>query len=61
MSFPRRSQLRATAATALVCAAIQTAGGTPVWGTSAENPASQRVAAKLGFREVAQRVYLNLG
>lgn len=27
----------------------------------AENPASQRVAAKLGFREVAQRVYLNLG
>jgi hypothetical protein len=50
----------ATAAAALVCTAIQADGRTPVWGTSAENRASQRVAAKLGFREVAQRVYLNL-
>lgn len=57
----QRGQGLATAAAALVCAAIQTGGRTPVWGTSAENPASQRVAAKLGFREVAQRVYLNLG
>ena len=53
-------QAFATAAAALVCAAIQAGGRTPVWGTSADNPASQRVAAKLGFREVAQRVYLNL-
>jgi predicted GNAT family acetyltransferase len=45
----------------LVCTAIQAGGRIPVWGTSAENMASQRVAAKLGFHEVAQRVYLNLG
>lgn len=51
----------ATAAASLVCAAIQDAGLVPVWGTSEENLASQRVAAKLGFRQVAQRVYLNLG
>lgn len=50
----------ATSAASLVCAAIQEGGRVPVWGTSAENRASQRVAAKLGFREVAQRVYLNL-
>ena len=56
-----RGQGLATSAAALVCAAIQEGGRTPVWGTSEENPASQRVAAKLGFREVAQRVYLNLG
>ena len=55
-----RGQGLATSAAALVCAAIQAGGRTPVWGTSAENPASQRVAAKLGFREVSQRVYLNL-
>ncbi|HZH05087.1 MAG TPA: GNAT family N-acetyltransferase [Lautropia sp.] len=56
-----RGQGLATSAAALVCAAIQVGGRTPVWGTSAENMASQRVAAKLGFHEVAQRVYLNLG
>ena len=56
-----RGQGLATAAAALVCEAVQEAGRTPVWGTSAENFGSQRVAAKLGFREVAQRVYLNLG
>lgn len=48
----------ATAAAALVCATIQAGGQIPAWGTSEENLASQRVAAKLGFREVAQRVYL---
>lgn len=56
-----RGQGLATVAAAQVCAAIQAGGRTPAWGTSAENLASQRVAAKLGFREVAQRVYLNLG
>jgi hypothetical protein len=56
----QRGQGLARSTAALVCAAIQAGGRTPVWGTSAENPASQRVAAKLGFREVAQRVYLNL-
>lgn len=49
-----------TAAAALVCADIQTAGQTPVWGTSTDNIASQRVAAKLGFQEVCRRVYINL-
>ena len=56
-----RGQGLATAAASLVCAAIQAAGLVPVWGTSEENLASQRVAEKLGFRQVAQRVYLNLG
>ncbi len=55
-----RGQGLASAAASLVCAAIQAGGRTPVWGASAENTTSQRVAAKLGFREVAQRVYLNL-
>jgi predicted GNAT family acetyltransferase len=49
-----------TAAAALVCADIQEAGLTPVWGTSTDNLASQRVAAKLGFQEVSRRVYINL-
>ncbi|MCA9877809.1 MAG: GNAT family N-acetyltransferase [Thermomicrobiales bacterium] len=53
-----RGQGLATSAAALVCQAIQADGRTPAWGTSEENLASQRVAAKLGFREVAQRVYL---
>jgi GNAT superfamily N-acetyltransferase len=55
-----RGQGLATAAAALVCAEIQAGGRTPVWGTSAENDASRRVTAKLGFLEVSQRVYLNL-
>lgn len=50
----------ATAAAALVCAAVQAGGRIPVWGASADNAASLRVAAKLGFHEVGQRVYLNL-
>lgn len=57
----RRGQGLATSAAALVCAAIQAGGRTPVWGTSEENLSSQRVAAKLGFQAVTQRVYLNLG
>lgn len=47
-----------TAAAALVCADIQAAGQTPVWGTSIDNIASRKVAAKLGFREVSRRVYV---
>jgi RimJ/RimL family protein N-acetyltransferase len=49
-----------TAAAALVCEDIQDAGQTPVWGTSIDNLASQRVAAKLGFEEVSRRVYVCL-
>lgn len=51
----------ATAAAALVCADIQAAGQTPVWGTSWDNFASQRVADKLGFREVSRRVFVGVG
>lgn len=47
-----------TAAAALVCADIQAAHQTPVWGTSVENIASQKVAAKLGFKEVSRSVFL---
>ena len=47
-----------TAAAALVCADIQAAGQIPVWGTSVDNVASRRVAAKLGFAEVSRRVYV---
>jgi hypothetical protein len=53
-----RNRGLSTAAAALVCADIQAAGQTPVWGTSIDNIASQKVAAKLGFREVSRRVYV---
>ncbi len=53
-----RNRGLSTAAAALVCAEIQAAGQIPVWGTSVENVASQRVAAKLGFAEVSRRVYV---
>lgn len=53
-----RNQGLSTAAAALVCADIQAAGQTPVWGASIDNIASQKVAAKLGFREVSRRVYV---
>jgi RimJ/RimL family protein N-acetyltransferase len=55
-----RNRGLSTAAAALVCADIQAAGLTPVWGTGTDNLASQRVAAKLGFREVSRRVYVNM-
>ena len=48
----------ATAAAALVAAAVQATGRTPVWSCGDTNAASRRVAAKLGFREVSRRVYL---
>ncbi len=48
-----------TAAASLVCAAIQAGGKTPVWSTEDDNFASQRVGAKLGFREVSRRIYVN--
>jgi hypothetical protein len=49
-----------TAAASIVCAEIQRAGKIPVWSTEEDNIASQRVGAKLGFREVSRRVYVNL-
>lgn len=48
-----------TAAASLICADIQAAGQIVVWSTDQDNFASQRVAAKLGFREVSRRIYVN--
>jgi len=48
----------ATAAAALVAERIQGPGQIPVWSTGATNPASLRVARKLGFVEVARRTYV---
>lgn len=56
-----RNRGLSTAAAALVCADIQAAGQIPVWGTSWDNIASQKVAAKLGFREVVRRVFVGVG
>jgi len=55
-----RNQGLSTSAAALVCADIQAAGQTAVWGTSIDNIASQKVAAKLGFAEVSRSVYICL-
>ena len=41
-----------TACAAAACAAVQARGRTPSWNTSTDNPASIRVAQKLGFRWV---------
>jgi RimJ/RimL family protein N-acetyltransferase len=48
----------ATGCAARVCEAVRTAGLTPVWSCGAENRASLRVAAKLGFVEVTRLVFL---
>ncbi len=55
-----RNRGLSTATAGLVCADVQAAGQIPVWGTGWDNVASQRVAAKLGFREVSRRVYVSL-
>jgi RimJ/RimL family protein N-acetyltransferase len=55
---PWRGRGFSTAAAALVCAAVQADGPTPVWSTGEDNVASRRVAAKLGFGEVSRRVYV---
>lgn len=48
----------ASAAAALVAGHVQATGRTPVWSTGEDNVASRRVAEKLGFVEVGQRVYV---
>lgn len=53
-----RNRGLSTACAALACTDIQAVGQIPVWGTSIENIASQKVAAKLGFQEVSRRVYV---
>ena len=49
-----------TAAASLVAQRLQAMGRTPVWSTGEDNLASQRVAQKLGFAEVARRTYVIL-
>jgi len=48
-----------TAAASLVTADVQASGETAFWSTDQDNAASQRVAEKLGFREVSRRIYVN--
>lgn len=50
----------ATAAAALVARQVQAVGLTPVWSCGRDNPASLRVAHKLGFAAVSHRTYLIL-
>jgi len=54
--FRRRGYV--TAAAWLVAERLYAAGRRPVWSTGEDNWASQRVAIKLGFREIGRRVYL---
>lgn len=53
-----REQGLATVCAARVCESVRRAGLTPVWSCSADNRASLRVAAKLGFVDVARLTYL---
>lgn len=53
-----RRQGLATAAAAQVAGAIQDEGKIPVWSCGGSNAGSLATAARLGFREVARRVYL---
>lgn len=53
-----RSRGYATAAAALVIAETRRRGLTPIWSTGEDNWASQRVARKLGFREVGRLTYV---
>ncbi len=55
---PHRRRGYATAAAWLVGDRIRATGRMPIWSTGETNWASQRVAAKLGFEEIARRVYL---
>lgn len=55
---PWRGRGLATAAASLVAGRVQAAGRTPVWSTGENNPASRRVAHKLGFTVVARRTYV---
>lgn len=48
----------ASAAASLVAQQAQVTGRTPVWSTGEDNVASQRIAQKLGFVEVARRTYV---
>ena len=53
-----RNRGYSTASAALVAAAIQERGLTPVWSCGEDNLQSLRVAAKVGFTEVSRRTYV---
>ena len=55
---PWRNRGFAGAAASLVARQVQEAGQIPVWSAGEDNWASLRVAEKVGFEEVSQRVYL---
>jgi hypothetical protein len=55
---PYRKQGISTAAAYLVCRAVQETGRTPVWSCGEDNWASRRVAEKVGFKRMGQRVYI---
>lgn len=55
---PWRHQGIGTAATFLVASEAQLRGLDPVWSAGENNPASLRVAQKLGFREFGRRAYV---
>ncbi len=50
----------ASAAASIVARRVQERGLVPVWSAGEDNEASLAMAAKLGFREVSRRVYLNM-
>ena len=50
----------ASAAASFVARRLQERGLVPVWSAGEDNEASLALAAKLGFREVSRRVYLNM-
>lgn len=51
----------ATICAGLVASRVQRSGLAPVWSTGEDNPASLRVARKLGFGEVGRRTYVIVG
>lgn len=53
-----RNRGYSTASAALVTAAIQERGLTPVWSCGEDNLQSLRVAAKVGFTELSRRTYV---
>jgi GNAT superfamily N-acetyltransferase len=55
-----RNRGLATATAALVVGQLQAVGQIPLWSAGEHNVASLRVAAKLGFEQVAQRTYVIL-
>jgi GNAT superfamily N-acetyltransferase len=56
-----RGRGHATGCAAIVCDMLHRRGVTPVWSVAADNHASLRVAARLGFRETSRRIYLCRG